>query len=138
MSELGVRCVFWMKAWSRTMRLRLTQNRTGAIRPRASALYSRHVAMTGLLKSKSYSPGDDADEIIARQVANRNYPSADAVVKAGVRMLEEFEADIARLRSRIDEADAAYQRGEFRKSPGAEAMKADIISRGEARLRRKS
>ncbi len=88
--------------------------------------------------SKSYSPGEDADEIIARQVAKGNFTSADAVVKAGVRMLEEFEADVARLRSRIDEADAAYRRGEFRKSAGAEAMKADIISRGEARLRRKS
>jgi putative addiction module CopG family antidote len=88
--------------------------------------------------SKSYSPGDDADEIIARQVAKGNFTSADAVVKAAVRMLEEFEADVAHLRSRIDEADAAFQRGEFRKSPGAEAMKADIISRGEARLGRKS
>lgn len=88
--------------------------------------------------SKSYSPGDDADAIIARQVAKGNFTSADAVVKAGVRLLEEFEADIARLRTRIDAADAAYRHGEFRKSPGAEAMKADIISRGEARLRQKS
>jgi hypothetical protein len=55
-----------------------------------------------------------------------------------VRMLEEFEADTARLRIRIDEADAAYRRDEFRKSPGAEAMKADVISRGEARVRAKS
>ncbi len=88
--------------------------------------------------SKSYGPGDDADAIIARQVAKGNFTSADTVVKAGVRMLEEFEADVARLRSRIDEADAAYRRGAFRKSRGAEAMKADIISRGEARLRPKS
>lgn len=88
--------------------------------------------------SKSYSPGDDADEIVARQFAKGNFTSGDAVVKAGVRMLEEFEADVARLRTRIDEADAAYRRGEFRKSPGAEAMKADIISCGQARLRPKS
>lgn len=87
--------------------------------------------------SKSFSPGDDADEI-ARQVAKGNFTSADAVVKAGVCMLEEFEADVASLRFRIDEADAAYRRGECPKSPGAEAMKADIISRGEARLRQKS
>ena len=87
---------------------------------------------------KSYSPGDDADEIIARQVAKGNFTSADAVVRAGVRMLEEFEADIAHLRSRIDEADAAYHRGEFRRSPGTEAMKDEIISRREARLRRTS
>lgn len=88
--------------------------------------------------SKTYVPGDDADAIIARQVAKGNFPSADAVVRAGVRMLEEYEADVARLRARIDAADSGYSRGEFRKSVGAEAMKADIISRGEARSRRKT
>jgi len=88
--------------------------------------------------SKSYTPGDDADAIIARQVAKSNFPSADAVVRAGVRMIEEYEADLARLRVRIDAADDAYKRGEFHRSPGAEAMKADIVSRGEARLRRRT
>ena len=88
--------------------------------------------------SKSYAPGDDVDAIITRQVEKGNFPSADAVVRAGVRMLEEYEADIDRLHSRIDAADEAYRRGEFRKSSGADAMKADIISRGEARSRRKS
>jgi len=72
--------------------------------------------------SKPYTPGDDADAIIARHVAKGNFTSAD----------------VARLRTRIDAADAAYRRGEFRKSPGTEAMKANIISRGEARLRAKS
>lgn len=47
--------------------------------------------------SKSYRPGDDADEIIARQVAKGKFTSADAVVQAGVRMLEEIEADVAGL-----------------------------------------
>ena len=46
-------------------------------------------------------------------------------------------AKLAQLRARIDAADAAYQQGQFRKSLGADAMKADIISRGTARLRRK-
>jgi Arc/MetJ-type ribon-helix-helix transcriptional regulator len=45
--------------------------------------------------SKSYVPGDDADAIIARQVAKGNFPSAVAVVRAGVRMGEEYEADLA-------------------------------------------
>jgi hypothetical protein len=44
---------------------------------------------------------------------------------------------LAQLRARIDAADAAYQQGQFRKSPEADAVKADIISRGTARLRRK-
>ena len=45
--------------------------------------------------SKSYIPGDDADAIIARQVAKGNFLSADAVVRAGVRLIEEYEADLA-------------------------------------------
>lgn len=88
--------------------------------------------------SKSYVPGDDADAIIARQVAKGNFSSADDVVRAAVHLIEEYEADIARLRSQIDDADAAYRRGEYHTSRGAEAMTADIVSRGEARLRRRS
>lgn len=85
--------------------------------------------------SKTYTPGKDADDIIARQVAKGNFPSAEAVVRAGVRMIEEYEADLVRLRTKIDAADAAYRRGEYRKSSDPEATKADIISRGEERPR---
>jgi putative addiction module CopG family antidote len=88
--------------------------------------------------SKTYTPGDDSDAIIARQVAKGNFPSPDAVVRAGVRLIEEYEADLVRLRAKIDNADDAYRRGELRKSSDAESMKADIISRGEERSRRKT
>ena len=88
--------------------------------------------------SKACVPGDDADAIIARQVAKVNFPSADSVERAGVRMVEEYEADLLRLRAKIDAGDIAYQRGEYRRSPDAETMKADIMSRGEERSRRKS
>jgi putative addiction module CopG family antidote len=88
--------------------------------------------------SKSYVPGDDADAIIARQVAKGNFSSGDDVVRAAVHLIEEYETDIVRLRSKIDAADAAYRRGECHTSRGAAAMTADIVSRGEARLRRKS
>ena len=50
---------------------------------------------------------------------------------------EQKAAKLAQLRARIDAADAAYQEGRFRKSLGVDAMKADIISRGTARLGRK-
>jgi len=39
--------------------------------------------------SKSYVPGDDADAIIARQVAKGNFSSADDVVRAAVHLIEE-------------------------------------------------
>ncbi len=88
--------------------------------------------------SKTYIPGDDADAIIARQVAKGNFPSAEAVVRAGVRMIEEYESDLVRLQGKIDAADAAYRRGEYRKSSDADAMKSDIVSRGEERSRRRT
>lgn len=66
------------------------------------------------------------------------FPSAEAVERAGVRMIEEYEGDLLRLRGKIDAADAAYRRGECRKSSDAEAMKADVISRGEDRSGRKT
>jgi hypothetical protein len=53
-------------------------------------------------------------------------------------MIEEYEADLVRLLAKIDASDAAYRRGEYCKSSGAEAMKADTISRGEERSRRKT
>jgi Arc/MetJ-type ribon-helix-helix transcriptional regulator len=43
-------------------------------------------------------------------VAKGNFPSAEAVVRAGVRMIEEYEADLARLQAKIDNADAAEGR----------------------------
>jgi|EndMetStandDraft_7_1072992.scaffolds.fasta_scaffold765872_2 hypothetical protein len=51
---------------------------------------------------------------------------------------EDHEPDLVQLRTKIDAADAAYRRGEYRKSPVAETMKADIISRGEKRSRQKA
>ena len=63
--------------------------------------------------SKTYNPGPEADVVIERQLAKGNYGSADEVVRAGVRLLEEQEAELAaaqeadrrrrcRLRSRSD------------------------------------
>jgi hypothetical protein len=50
---------------------------------------------------------------------------------------EQKAAKLAQLRARIDAADAAYQEGRSCKSLGVDAMNADIISRGTARLGRK-
>ena len=87
---------------------------------------------------KSYDPQNDVDEIIARQATSGDFTSADSIVGSAAHTRKKLEADTARLRARIDDSNSAYGRGALRKSPGAEAMTADIISRGEARLRRKS
>lgn len=51
---------------------------------------------------------------------------------------EDYESDLRRLQAKIDAADAAYRRGEYRKSSDTETMKADIVSRGEERSRQKA
>ena len=45
--------------------------------------------------SKTYTPGPEADAIIARQVAKGNFATPDEAVRAGVRLLEAQEAELA-------------------------------------------
>jgi putative addiction module CopG family antidote len=49
--------------------------------------------------SKTYNPGPEADAIIERQLAKGTYGTADEVVRAGVRVLEEQEAELEELRT---------------------------------------
>jgi Arc/MetJ-type ribon-helix-helix transcriptional regulator len=111
--------------------------------------YRNAPEMTGQLADAYDAAGKENDALVvpaglafAKALATRptkgNFPSAEAVVRAGVRLIEEYEADLLRVQAKIDAADAAYRRGEYRKSSDAEAMKADIISRGEERSRRKT
>jgi putative addiction module CopG family antidote len=76
--------------------------------------------------SKSYTPGAEADAIIARQIAKGYFTTPDEVVRAALQMLEEHEAGLADLRAKIDEADAAYERGEYTAYASAEDLLVDI------------
>jgi antitoxin ParD1/3/4 len=88
--------------------------------------------------SKPYSPGPEADAIISRQVAKGNFASPDDVVRAGVRLLEEREAELAELRRLIGEGDADISAGRLYVYEDAAELAADIAARGEARLSKKS
>jgi len=83
--------------------------------------------------SKSYTPGPDADEAIARRVAKGHFATADDVVRAGVLMLEEQEAELAYVRNLIDEGDADIAAGRMHGYATADELAADIVERGEAR-----
>jgi antitoxin ParD1/3/4 len=83
--------------------------------------------------SKTYSPGQEADEIIARHLATGQFASADEVVRAGVRLLDEQEREIAHLRSLVDEGDADISEGRIHRYANGEDLAADIITRGESR-----
>lgn len=87
--------------------------------------------------SKAYRPGPEADEIIARQVAKGHFATPDDVVRAGVRMIEENEAELGYLRALIDEGDSDIAAGRVHLYADAEELTKDIVGRGEARSNRK-
>jgi antitoxin ParD1/3/4 len=87
--------------------------------------------------SKIYTPGPEADGIVERQLAKGNYASADEVVRAGLRLLEEHdpdldEAELEELRRLIAEGEAAYASGDYTVYASADDLLADIIRLGDA------
>jgi antitoxin ParD1/3/4 len=83
--------------------------------------------------SKTYSPGQEADEIIARHLATGQFASADEVVRAGVQLLEEHEQEIAYLRKLIDEGDDDISEGRLHRYSTGEDLAADVVTRGASR-----
>jgi antitoxin ParD1/3/4 len=82
--------------------------------------------------SKTYAPGTEADVIVERQLAKGNYASADEVVRAGLRLLEEHEAELEELRQLIDEGGADIAAGRIHRYASADELTDDIVARGEA------
>jgi len=87
--------------------------------------------------SKAYIPGPEADEIIARQVAKGHFANPDDVVRAGVQLLAENEAELAHLRELIDEGDGDIAAGRVHRYATAGDLANDIVARGEARSKQR-
>jgi antitoxin ParD1/3/4 len=88
--------------------------------------------------SKTYTPGPDADEIIAQQLAKGHFASADDVVRAGVQMLAEQDEEIAHLRKLIEEGDADIAKGRVHRYSSGQELVDDVVSRGIMRSNQKS
>jgi Arc/MetJ-type ribon-helix-helix transcriptional regulator len=84
--------------------------------------------------SKSSSPGPEADEIIARQVAKSYFAAADDVVRASVQLLAENEAELAHL---IDAGDGDIAAGRVHRCATAADLTDDIDPHGGARSRQR-
>jgi antitoxin ParD1/3/4 len=87
--------------------------------------------------TKSYTPGSEADDIIARQLAKGHFATADDVVRAGVKMLDEQEQEIDYLRKLIDEGDADIAGNRVHRYADGGELAADIGKRGAARSNQK-
>jgi antitoxin ParD1/3/4 len=60
-----------------------------------------------MARNTSVSLGDHFTAFIDEKVREGRYASASDVIRAGLRLLEEEEAKLARLRAQIDEGDAS-------------------------------
>jgi antitoxin ParD1/3/4 len=88
--------------------------------------------------SKTYTPGSEVDAIIDRQVATGKFATGEDVVRAGVQLLEEHEAELEELRKLIDEGDADIAAGRIHRYANAEELTDDVVARGETRSKRKA
>ncbi|MCK7613959.1 type II toxin-antitoxin system ParD family antitoxin [Roseibium sediminicola] len=86
---------------------------------------------------KSYVVGDRYEAFIARQIDTGRFNNASEVVRAGLRMLEDYETRLAETRALVDEADAEIAAGKGIDYATAQDLSDDIVKRGMARLSQK-
>ena len=82
-----------------------------------------------MAKNTSVSIGDHFAEFIENQVAQGRYNSASDVVRAGLRLLEERETELAQLRAALVEGE--------RSGPSTPFDFEDFIKRKRSKPRRK-
>lgn len=86
---------------------------------------------------KSYVVGNRYEAFIARQIDGGRFNNASEVVRAGLRMLEDYETRVAELRASIDTGDADIAIGNVFEYANAEELTKDIVKQGMARLNQK-
>lgn len=87
---------------------------------------------------RSYVVGDRYDAFITRQVKEGRFNNASEVVRAGLRMLEDYETRLQETRALIRAGDADIKAGNVIEYSNAEDLTADIVERGMDQLARKS
>jgi antitoxin ParD1/3/4 len=84
--------------------------------------------------NKSYALGEHYEKFITSQVQTGRFNNASEVVRAGLRMLEDYETRMKELRALVDEGDAAIADGNVNTYAGPEDLTAKIVKRGKAQL----
>lgn len=86
---------------------------------------------------KSYVVGERYEAFIARQVKVGRFNNASEVVRAGLRMLEDYEIRIAELGAAIAKGDADIEAGNVFEYANVEDMTNEIVKRGLEQLSQK-
>lgn len=77
--------------------------------------------------------GDHLDGFIEAQIASGRFNNVSEVVRAGLRLLEDRESELAEIRALIAEGDADLAAGRYTTYESADELTKDILARAKAR-----
>jgi antitoxin ParD1/3/4 len=84
-----------------------------------------------MARAKTFSLGDSYDGILADLVKNGRFGTETEAVRAGIRMLADYEMRMQSLRRAIHAADAEIEAGHGVEYGSAEALLADVMKEGD-------
>ncbi|PKR48460.1 type II toxin-antitoxin system ParD family antitoxin [Thalassospira marina] len=87
---------------------------------------------------KSYVVGDRYEEFIAAQIEAGRYNNASEVVRAGLRMLEDYETRLEDVRRLVDAADEEIAAGKGVEFSTADELTDFVMKRGMEKSTRAS
>jgi len=87
---------------------------------------------------KSYVVGNHYESFIAKQVNGGRFNNASEVVRAGLRMLEDYETRLGNVRASIDAADEEIEKGKGIEFSGSQDLTDEVVRRGMERLNKES
>ena len=87
---------------------------------------------------KSFVVGDHYEAFIAKKVSGGRFNNASEVVRAGLRMLEDYETRLTEVRALIDSADAEIAAGKGAEFVSSHALAEAVIAKGTMRSDRAS
>lgn len=79
-------------------------------------------------KAKTFSLGDPYERILADLVANGRFGTETEAVRAGIRMLADYEFKMQALRREIDKADREIEDGLGKEYTSADDLLADVLN----------
>lgn len=87
---------------------------------------------------KSYVIGDRYEKFITTQIKTGRFNNESEVVRAGLRLLEDYETRLQEVRSLIDEGDAELAAGKGMVFSTADELTDAVVKRGMEKLNQKN
>ncbi|CDZ71562.1 type II toxin-antitoxin system ParD family antitoxin [Neorhizobium galegae] len=84
-----------------------------------------------MARAKTFSLGDAYDGILADLVKNGRFGTETEAVRAGIRMLADYEMRVQSLRHAINAADAEIEAGLGKEYASGADLLADVMNEGE-------